>query len=251
MYSIYKIEFQDGFAYVGMTKYPLQDRIRRHIGSPDNAELKRRLETDPYTAEVMYTGIPTAEIAYQIEDAEIKQLLKPINISGVSPDAVKRDFGHAQNDTRPTHIKKRKKRNVFPPREGNYRCSICRVFKPHTEFPLDRSRFNGLNSRCKPCYRIRRGYIPEPITPQNTLTVCKFQIGRLLRKTRLEKGMTTVELAALWGVEKHYKSHPSNVVVRWEIREDPPLHRLKWVAEFCNVPIHVLQEMKGRQVHND
>ena len=149
MYSVYKISFEDGYAYVGQTKYPLEDRIRRHINNPDNTELSRRLTSEAYVAEVLYDNIPTFEIANQIESDEIFALEKPINISGVNPDAKVKHFGHKMTK-RNARNKPNRQRNIEP-RPGTYRCSICHVQKRHTEFNRDRSRFNGLCSRCRKC----------------------------------------------------------------------------------------------------
>ena len=156
-YIVYKITFEDGFAYVGYTQYTIKDRIRRHLNNPDNAELKRRLKESAYHTEILYEDIPTQDLAYRIERDEILKLQKPINISGVSPDAEIRHFGGELSDR---HKQKRRYRkgNVLPPREGDFTCSICREKKPHTAFYKDRSRFNGLNSRCKICCKLRQHY---------------------------------------------------------------------------------------------
>lgn len=118
MYSVYKITFEDGFAYVGMTKFPIEDRIRRHIVQPDNAELCCRLTKGyPYTTEILYESIPKEHIAYDIEGTEIRKLEKPINLSRLTPKqkATQPDF--KQPATRPeTHTQKKKKN--FSPREG-------------------------------------------------------------------------------------------------------------------------------------
>ena len=52
-YIVYKITFEDGFAYVGYTQYTIKDRIRRHLNNPDNAELKRRLKDSAYQTEIL------------------------------------------------------------------------------------------------------------------------------------------------------------------------------------------------------
>lgn len=149
MYRVYKISFEDGCAYVGQTKYPVEDRIRRHINNPDNVELSRRLTSEAYVAEILYENILTFEIANQIESDEIFALEKPINISGVNPDAQVKHFGH-KITKRNSRKKPNRQRNIEP-RPGKYRCSICGVQKQHTEFNRDRSRFNGLCSRCRQC----------------------------------------------------------------------------------------------------
>ena len=43
-----------------------------------------------------------------------------------------------------------------------YTCSICRQSKPHTAFHRDRSRFNGLNSRCAVCMNAKYWTISKP-----------------------------------------------------------------------------------------
>ena len=149
MYRVYKISFEDGYAYVGQTQFPVEDRIRRHINNPDNTELSRRLTTEAYITETLYDNIPTFDIATQIEADEIFALEKPINISGVNPDAKVKHFGH--KITKRNARKKPKRQRQIEPRPGTYRCSKCRIRKPHTEFNKDSSRFNGLHSRCKSC----------------------------------------------------------------------------------------------------
>lgn len=151
MYNVYKISFEDGYAYVGQTKYPVEDRIRRHLNNPDNVELSRRLESEAYVAEVLYENIPTFEIATQIESDEIYALEKPINISRVNPDAQIKNFGH--KITKRNGRKKPNRQRQIVPRPGEYKCSRCQVIKPHTEFQKDRTRFNGLHSRCKVCIK--------------------------------------------------------------------------------------------------
>ena len=149
MYRVYKISFEDGYAYVGHTQFPVEDRIRRHINNPDNTELSRRLTTEAYVAEVLYDNIPTFEIATQIESDEIFALAKPINISGVNPNADIKHFGH--KITKRNGRKKPKRLRQIAPRPGKYRCSRCHQVKPHTAYYKDGSRFNGLHSRCKAC----------------------------------------------------------------------------------------------------
>lgn len=154
MYRIYKITFQDGYAYIGQTKYPVADRIRRHINNPDNVELSRRLTSEAYITETLYENIPNFQVATQIESDEIFALEKPINISGINPNAQIKHFGH--NITKRNGRKKPKRQRQIEPRPGTYRCSICHANKPHTDFRKDRSRFNGLESRCKVCSGLRK-----------------------------------------------------------------------------------------------
>ena len=48
---------------------------------------------------------------------------------------------------------KRKRRNIEPKLGRSYRCSRCKEKKDGSEFYKDRSRWNGLHSRCKACAR--------------------------------------------------------------------------------------------------
>lgn len=166
-WKVYKIRFEDGFEYVGITKYSVPDRIRRHVQAPINAELSRRIIAEqPYLYTVLHDEIKDVSEAHRLESQEIRELEKPINISGVDPEKAVH-FGHPQT---PENIRRRlrhtskRTRDVYPPRKGRYMCSICRVKKEHTEFQQDRSRFNGLNSRCKSCgnerYRRRKAHLP-------------------------------------------------------------------------------------------
>ena len=155
MYRIYKITFSDGYAYVGMTQHTIEDRIRRHINKPDNAELSRRLTTESYVTEVLYANIPNYDTAIQIEYDEIYALDKPINISGINSNAQIKNFGNKIIKRNTRKQPNRKRERQIPPRPGKYACSICGIIKPHTAFSLDRTRFNGLESRCKQCVSIR------------------------------------------------------------------------------------------------
>lgn len=148
LYSIYKITFEDDFEYVGITIHSVEDRIRRHIQNPDNAELSDRLQHMDYKTCILHANV-LADTVYALERKEIEKLEKPINIKHAS---VFIDWGReiTMRNRRPS-----KKRNVYPPREGEYVCSKCRVKKQHWDFGRDRCRFNGLNSRCKICERKR------------------------------------------------------------------------------------------------
>lgn len=174
LWKVYKITFEsDGYAYVGITNQPIPDRIDAHIRTPVNAELSTRLRKGlAYTYETLHEV--TVEGAdgdgirhvYALERQEIAKLEKPINIHGISAEAQRnaKFWGHEQTDDNKARKKrKRTKRDVHPPREGIYQCSICREAKPHTEFYAYRQRFNGLSSRCKKCDNFRRN---EQMTSQ-------------------------------------------------------------------------------------
>ena len=154
MWNVYRVSFQDGFQYVGITKHSdIAERIRRHIVRPVNSELSRRLKSQPCDIEIVHRNVEPERV-YALERQEIAALEKPINIYGTNgrtPDfkqPVSKETIHSRNRNR-----RYRKRNVVPPRKGKFRCSRCRTIKQWTEFHRDRSRFNGLNSRCKDCTR--------------------------------------------------------------------------------------------------
>lgn len=163
LWRVYKITFKaDGYAYVGITPQPIPDRIHAHIRTPVNAELTNRLRRgDAYDYETLHEltvgGLDGEGIkaVYILERQEIFRLEKPLNIFGISPTAKRNAkwWGHEQIDTRKR--KRKRKRCVHPPREGMYRCSICKETKSHIHFYVQKDRYNGLDSRCKPCSRFK------------------------------------------------------------------------------------------------
>ena len=204
-YKVYKITFEDGFAYVGITKYSVPDRIRRHLQRPVNTEVSRRLRKEvPYVYTVLFDDIKDYSEAYRLESQEIFKLEKPINISGANPEK-RQQFGNPMAlDNILRRFRTRTQRNVYPPRKGRYACSICRVRKAHTEFNRDRTRFNGLDSRCRDCTVLRGKAHRENKglrDPKNPL-VCQqpwtdADIETLKRLTK--KGKSTKEIAEEMG----------------------------------------------------
>ena len=149
-YKVYQITFDDGFAYVGITRFSIEDRIRRHKSRPINAELQWRLQRFSYKYGVLLDNL-TLQEAYRAESRFIKTLEKPINIFGVAPDK-KVHFNRAITAiSAKTSVGRKRRRHVDPPREGYYYCSACRQLLPHTAYNIEVQRFNGLHSRCKPC----------------------------------------------------------------------------------------------------
>ena len=164
-WSVYYLEFKSGRQYVGMTKKSLDKRISVHKKScaTSNRELTWRLNNEELvTKSVLHTKLNQDE-AYLLEAEEIRLLTQPINRTNATweykgekdpetpwndPDYAARKYQHyARKRARNRPTRKRCK----PPRPGTYTCSHCRERKDWTEFYKDRSRFNGLHSRCKVC----------------------------------------------------------------------------------------------------
>ena len=156
-WKVYKITFPDEFEYVGITVYDIETRIRGHLYRPVNAELKRRLETMPYQWEILADNLKDMSEAYALEQVYIDRLQKPININGVDPRK-RVTFGHEQTEyNRGRKHRKRTPRHIPEPRKAKFRCSCCGEVYDWTCFDKDTGRFNGLDSRCKPCRYLTAG----------------------------------------------------------------------------------------------
>ena len=174
---VYKIAFSDGTQYIGHTIHPLAYRLNQHKNQPrTNRRLQVRLNAFGWTYDVSI--LHHCESVIEARDLEIAEIMKASNvlnryIPGANGGAGRLTENYAPIETidilpndKPTARKykpwgDRKPHNVSPPKEGIYRCSNCGTSKLHTEFHKDRTRFNGLHSRCKVCYRLRTKQIVE------------------------------------------------------------------------------------------
>ena len=161
--TIYRIGFADGRAYVGVTSKEVSVRIRQHgqLHAAVNMELYKRLSAgQPYELTILAADVPAAK-AYARELAFIHAEADPLNrLTRLAPEA--RTLPLTPSNAR-RRYRPRRKRNK-PVRPGMYTCSLCRDHLPHTAFYKDRTRFNGLHSRCQECYNReaarRRGALP-------------------------------------------------------------------------------------------
>lgn len=146
MIKVYRIEFEDGAQYVGQTVRPMRRRLQHHMASPCNKQLSERLWRSNYSVRVLSRHYKQAR-ADRAEIREIKRLTKPLNFRGV-----KARLARGRPPVGPSAIRPM-------PRAGRWRerttkdtkCSVCRKVKPADKFYTDRSRFNGLESRCSAC----------------------------------------------------------------------------------------------------
>ncbi len=150
--TIYRIGFADGRAYVGVTSKEVAVRIRQHgqLHAAVNMELYRRLSAgQPYELTILAADVPAGK-AYARELAFIHAEVDPLNrLSRLAPEARTIPITPSNAYNRPYKAGRRRNKPVRP---GTYTCSLCRDRLPHTAFYKDRTRFNGLHSRCKDCY---------------------------------------------------------------------------------------------------
>ena len=155
MILLYKLSFADGTQYVGKTKN-LEKRLYAHRKNPCNLGVHRRMARGmDFRCEVLSRHYKDA-VAREREKKEIARLETPLNyyVGGKRVRAPE-----IRLDPRPMFARadKKRKRGARPtvrspkPVPGSYTCSICRHKKNYTEFTRDRTRFNGLNSRCRTC----------------------------------------------------------------------------------------------------
>ena len=164
--TIYRIGFADGRAYVGVTSKEVAVRIRQHgqLHAAVNMELYRRLSaSQPYELTILAADVPAGK-AYARELAFIHAEANPLNrLSRLAPEARTLPLTPSNTYSRPYRAGRRRNKPVRP---GTYTCSLCRDRLPHTAFYKDRTRFNGLHSRCKECYNReaarRRGSLSAP-----------------------------------------------------------------------------------------
>ena len=200
MISIYKIHFSDGTTYVGQTRQTLEKRIAGHMRTSGmTSRVRLRLIHPDITHRIeILSRHRLQERADIAEKRAIRRQSNGIN-TWLGPGMGKL-FWQAAPRTEvdeKTDVKPRRKRlpkyDRFPPRAGEYRCSICGQKKPHTEFYRDRTRFNGLDSRCAECKR----EVEKKWRDENRDHVNKYQRDRK-RKRRAEDPEYREKINAYW-----------------------------------------------------
>jgi len=165
---VYKIAFSDGTNYIGYTTMTLSKRLRDHATSWNaNKRLQKRLRAPGFLYDV--SVLHHCDSVREARDLEIQEILKATNVlnrfipgrnggagaltQNYAPTALIDIFDDGKEIKQKTKSwSERKPHCVSPPKQGNYRCSVCKQVKPETEYHKDRSRWNGLHSRCKICY---------------------------------------------------------------------------------------------------
>jgi len=166
---VYRINFSDGTCYIGVTSGILDFRIRRHRQPGTNRRVCKRMRSPGVTHDVdVLHRCDSMEQALALEKSEIRENANVLNVflPGRGGGPGERVGGNAAPltpiDAVPMPLaaekpwRKRKKYAHVPAAvSGRVRCSNCKRLRPPHEFGADPSRFNGLNSRCRECERVR------------------------------------------------------------------------------------------------
>lgn len=158
-HKVYKIEFENKAFYLGRTLGSLEDRLRTHEKNPCNPNLHYMMlegysyeikELDRFLEQKDAMRFEKLIILKSHADLELRPYLLNIYAGGTKliPSLDHRDkIDWLQKPM--FRVKPRKVVIVDP--TASYRCSRCHVRKNSSEFYKDRTRFNGLHSRCKKC----------------------------------------------------------------------------------------------------
>ena len=153
MYKIYKLTFDDGAEYVGLTKKPkVTQRLHNHKSCPVNFELTRRFKQgENYTLEII-SRHRTFETAFKREVKEIGKLVKPINRYHTKAPTIANGEGEVLYYRRPLGRLSRRK---YERSRAIQKCSWCQRVLEAEHFCSDSSRSGGLSSRCNDCVNVK------------------------------------------------------------------------------------------------
>ena len=173
-FKIYQIRFSDGCSYVGLTKLDVETRVRQHgFRNATNWRVMIRMHARKIRKSIhILAETDSADKAVQLEQYYIATQSQGLNRYSGGGLGCNRSNGREIAQAPMTdldlrmqgqidklkrfaiHKSKHRRKKLTPePVPGVYRCSYCRVDKPHTDFYRDRTRFNGLHSRCKDCQK--------------------------------------------------------------------------------------------------
>ena len=180
--KIYKMLFSDGAEYVGRTQIDLEYRLARHFHKPTNIEVYKRLKRGTKFKMWILAEVDEAD-ADSVEKAEIEKLNHSLN------------WTHRRGETN-GRLKPRKLKNVkhfgckdkvnrypYPQRrERDYRCFICRQYRPGSEFYACASRYNGLASKCKWCHSLTVRAMRKSVKEGGTSSQGYYKMKRQIRE---------------------------------------------------------------------
>ena len=150
MIQIYKIQFDDGAAYVGQTRRSVVQRLADHKCKPVNTELALRLRSPEQNYAVsVISRHRKQQTADDRERAEIAKLTRPINVikhRGMQPAK-----GVLAPGTHPPFRYHRRPKKYPRDEARRQACRHCRETKPADRYHTDPSRSSGLASACSAC----------------------------------------------------------------------------------------------------
>ena len=148
-WQVYKLDFTNGDEYVGITSKSMMERLTQHERNPVNQRVKRNLTTPGvnYTATTI-SRHRSKDAALRRERREIQRLTQPINYTGLSPEQ------RAEVKSRVEPVRRVVKPQRIPPQSA--KCYKCGKRKHRSDFYHDKTRVQGIASRCIACTRVAR-----------------------------------------------------------------------------------------------
>lgn len=189
MFQVYTIEFSDGSTYVGSCRRErgYKSRYREHCTNPVNKLLDHKIRDISLTHELRLRGEYNNHADAIAAERDIALSLElPINVyeptvSGIgrflkNSDRLKRD--HIPDLPHRIGAKRTRCRDRIAD-STLVRCSKCRKRLPASKFPDDRSRFNGLHSRCYECRRESQVELQQDLIDQQRCPKCRRHIPEI------------------------------------------------------------------------
>lgn len=158
--KIYRFTFTGGRQYVGQTNQRIKTRLWQHQHEPCNTDLRDLLKSETPTIEILSSHIKKSA-ADAAEKAAIKKLISPLNFAGTD-----RKFTGGKPPVwanRPHMFIARRPYNR-PRSTGMAWCCKCQKSRSAKYFHSDRSRSNGLCSRCITCQSLPKPRSLRPAT---------------------------------------------------------------------------------------
>ena len=171
-WAVYRYDYPDGSAYVGSTSRLVSLRHHLHRSVPVNVYLWWQMQQWPDVRPAVVSRHRTQPEAEAAEKQLIAELERPLNKwhiaapryepDGYDPDKVTqrvRDrLVHGGRTREAERIRTRNRRN-YPRSDRPQKCRICYETKPAAEFNTGRRRSCGLDSKCRACGNVIRGYM--------------------------------------------------------------------------------------------
>ena len=147
VWKVYRLEFDNGDQYVGITSMDISRRLYRHKNrlSGVNRRVVENLNNKDISSHIRVLShhVDRAS-AEEREVEEIGKLTQPLNWHGLPPEKRERLKAGYTGSSAPKHENKAGGRN---------RCCKCGDMLPFAAFHVDATRTSGLSNRCIECSR--------------------------------------------------------------------------------------------------